>query len=111
VGYGYPPHYGGHGYGGAASQGPPPPNHLVWAILSTIFCCFVPGIVAIVYATQVDSKYSAGDYYGAVDASNKARLWSIISAVSVLVLILLYLLFVFVLGVAVLGGSQYENTP
>ena len=36
--------------------GPPPyvPNHLVWAILVTIFCCLPFGIVSIVYAAQVN---------------------------------------------------------
>jgi hypothetical protein len=96
VSYGYPPQYGGHGYQGSPHYGPPPPNHLVWAILTTIFCCQITGIVAIVYAAQVDSKYSSGDYNGAVDASNKAKLWSVVSAVTLLVIILLYLLLVFI---------------
>jgi hypothetical protein len=26
------------------------PNHLVWAILATLFCCLPLGIVSIVYA-------------------------------------------------------------
>ena len=107
MGYGYPPQYG-QGYGGSAAYGPPPPNHLVWAILSTIFCCWVTGIVAIIFAAQVDSKYNSGDYYGAVDASNKARLWSIISAVSILVIIVIYLLVAFV-GVALVGTGSSVN--
>lgn len=107
--YGYPPQYGGHAYGGQSAYGPPPPNHLVWAILTTIFCCWITGLVAIIFAAQVDSKYSAGDYYGAVDASNKAKLWSIISAVSLLVIILLYLLVVFIFGVALIGSSSTAN--
>jgi hypothetical protein len=105
VGYGYPSQYGGQGYGGgSAGYGPPPPNHLVWAIITTIMCCWATGIVAIVYAAQVDSKYAAGDYHGAVDASNKAKWWSAISAITLLVIILLYLLFVFA-GVAVFGSG------
>ena len=67
---------------------PPPiaaeriPNHLAWAILSTIFsiclCCFVggiPGIVAIVYAAQVNGKLDRGDVDGARRASDTARTW------------------------------------
>lgn len=98
--YGYPPQHSGYGYGGSSAYGPPPPNHLVWAILTTILCCWITGIVAIIYAAQVDSKYQAGDYHGAVDSSNKAKLWSIISAISILVIILIYLLVAFVFGVA-----------
>ena len=57
------------------------PNHLVWAILVTLFCFLPTGIVAIVYASQVSSKLAAGDYTGAVESSNKAKTWSIVSAV------------------------------
>ena len=65
----------------AASYGPVP-NYLVWAILITIaslcLCCIVgtiPGIVAIVFASQVNSKLSAGDRAGAEQASKNAKLW------------------------------------
>jgi hypothetical protein len=58
------------------------PNYLVWAILITIAslctCCIIgtiPGIVAIVFATQVNSKLSAGDRAGAEQASKNAKLW------------------------------------
>lgn len=60
----------------------PVPNYLVWAILITIaslcVCCIVgtiPGVVAIVFATQVNSKLSAGDRAGAEQASRNAKLW------------------------------------
>ena len=63
-----------------ASQLPPKPdNALVWAILSTLCCCLPFGIVAIVYAAQVDGKYAAGDYQGAVDSASKAKTWCWVS--------------------------------
>ena len=37
------------------------PNHLVWAIAVTIFCCLPAGMVAIVYAAQVNGMLDAGD--------------------------------------------------
>lgn len=111
MGYGYPPQQGGYGYGGSQAYGPPPPNHLVWAILSTVLCCWMTGIVAIVFAAQVDSKYQAGDYHGALDASNKARIWSIVSVVTLLVVVLLYLLLVFGAGLAVLGAESATGSP
>jgi hypothetical protein len=65
------------------------PNYLVWAILVTLFCFLPTGIVAIVYASQVSSKLAAGDAAGAMEASNKARMWTIISvAVGVLVAVI-----------------------
>ncbi|MCL5037757.1 MAG: CD225/dispanin family protein [Chloroflexi bacterium] len=55
------------------------PNYLVQAILVTIFCCVPFGIVAIIYAAQVNSKLQAGDYDGAVQASKQASTWSWVS--------------------------------
>ena len=53
------------------------PNYLVQSILVTIFCCApLPlGIVAIVFAAQVNGKLAAGDYAGAVSASKQAKMW------------------------------------
>ncbi len=70
-----PPSQGGYGGGGT-----PPPNHLVWAILTTLFCCLPAGIVSIVFAAQVNSKWASGDHAGAISASNNARIWAIVSA-------------------------------
>jgi predicted secreted protein len=89
--YGGPP-YGGPPYGGPPYGGPtgaPPPNHLVWAILSTLFCCLPLGIAAIVFASQVNSKYNVGDYAGAQESSRKARnfaLWGTVIGVVIAVL-------------------------
>jgi hypothetical protein len=57
---------------------PPPgyrdiPTYLAQAILCTLFCCLPFGIVAIVYAAQVNGKLAMGDYYGAQSASASAR--------------------------------------
>ncbi len=58
-----------------------PDNYLVWSILATLCCCLIPGIVAIVYAVQVDSKWAAGDYAGAQAAAANARTWTLVSFV------------------------------
>ena len=42
-----------------------PDNNLLWAILSTVFCCLPLGIVSIIYAIKVDDLYKHGDYQGA----------------------------------------------
>jgi hypothetical protein len=51
------------------------PNYLVQAILCTLCCCLPLGIVAIVYAAQVNGKQQSGDYQGALAASKNAKLW------------------------------------
>lgn len=62
-------------FGRRTSEGMTVPNYLVQAILVTIFCCVPFGIPAIVFAAQVNSKLTAGDYNGAVEASKKAKTW------------------------------------
>lgn len=58
-----------------------PKAHLVMAILMTLFCCMVPGIVAIIYGASVSSRMSAGDLEGARRASRRAEGWIIASFV------------------------------
>lgn len=72
------------------------PNHMAWAIISMIFsfclCCFVggiPGIVAIVYAAQVNGKLDRGDMDGARRASDSAKTWCwVATALAILGLLL-----------------------
>ncbi len=66
---------------GFSHQEPMPETYLVWSVLATVFCCLIPGIVAIVYSTMVSSKYYAKDYEGARRASEKAQYWIIASVV------------------------------
>ncbi len=73
-----------------SNMGPKPDNYLVWAILSTLFCCLPFGVVGIVYATQVNGKYESGDYQGAVATSENAKKWTIISAAAGGVVVLFY---------------------
>lgn len=55
------------------------PNYLVFAILTTVLCCLPTGIAAIIYAAQVNGKLLAGDYAGALAASNNAKIWCWVS--------------------------------
>ncbi len=66
---------GGADPGRLSADGDKPSTYLAPAILSTLCCCLPFGIVAIVFASQVDSKWQAGDPAGARDASSKAKLW------------------------------------
>jgi uncharacterized membrane protein YvbJ len=78
---------------------PKPESYLIWSILATLFCCLPLGIVSIVFASQVDSRYYMGDVAGATDASNKARTWAVISAVIGAVTIIGYMV-LFAAGMA-----------
>lgn len=60
---------------GSPRQGLEVPNHLVLAILATLSGCFPFGIVALVYATQVNGMFYAGDVAGAQEASRQASRW------------------------------------
>jgi|SRR6266513_2044082 len=84
------------------------PNYLVPAIIS-IFCCWPLAIVAIIFATQVNSKVAAGDMAGAEDASKKAKLFSYIAlGIGILEIIFAIIYVVFVIGIAALtaGGNR-----
>lgn len=65
---------------------PKPQNNLVLAIVGTVLgicspCCvgIIVGVVAIVFATQVDSKYNAGDYFGAEKAAKNTKILSYVA--------------------------------
>ena len=79
-------YYGRQGYNpqgypyGPGQQGPPP-SYLAWAIISTLCCCIPFGVVAIVYASKVNSLWARGDMYGAQKASERAQLWTILAIV------------------------------
>ena len=86
------------------SRPPMPDNYLAWAILSTILCCLPFGVVAIVYATQVENLYLQGQYQAAYDRANKARKWTFASAgAAAVVLVIYFLIYLFFI---ILGLKQ-----
>lgn len=78
--------------GNPNTPAPKPDNYLVWAILSTICCCLPFGIVAIVYASKVDSYYATNQVQLAYDASSKAKNWIIAAAATGVVIDIIYFL-------------------
>lgn len=63
-----------------------PSNNLPLAIVATIVgicspCCIglILGIIAIVFSTQVDTKYGYGDYLGAESSAKTTKILSFIS--------------------------------
>ena len=86
----------------------PPPNYLVFAILTTIFCCQILGIVSIVFAAQVNSRWNSGDIQGALDASKNAKLWAWIAFGSGLIIALVFtLLAIFGALAGILGNFDF----
>lgn len=75
----------------APEREPMPSTWLVWAIIVTICCCTIPGIVAIIFSSQVATRYATGDYEGARRASRNAEIWIIVSFVVGLVSASIYL--------------------
>lgn len=80
------------------------PNYLIPAIIS-LFCCMPLGIVAVIFAAQVNGKVAAGDTAGAMESSKKAKMFSFIAIGLGLLLILCYIVFiVFIGGLTALGN-------
>ena len=69
---------------------PAPPDHMVWSILVTIFCCQIFGIIAIVNASKVSGAVARGDYATATQASNSAKTWCIAGMICGFTATLLY---------------------
>lgn len=83
------------------------PNYLVLSILS-LFCCTPLGIVAVIFAAQVNGKVATGDTAGALDASKKAKMFSFISIGLGIAGIVCYVLFFLIMGIG-LGLSNANN--
>lgn len=95
-------------YSPAGGIGIEPDNYLVWAILSTVFCCLPFGIVSIVKSTQVSSLWAQGQYAASQQASAEAKKWAtwsaIAGAVSIVVSVLVWFVFPLLLMSAAISG-------
>ena len=73
---------------------------LAFAIVTTVLCCPPFGIVAIVFAAQINSKLAVGDYLGAAESARKSKMWSWIGLGCGLVVTILYIIMVASVGLA-----------
>lgn len=83
-------------------QQPPafrPKNWLVESILVTIFCCLPLGIVSIIHASQVNSRYNMGDYAGAEAASRDAKRWMKITLFVTIAMVIIGVVLNLVIGI------------
>jgi hypothetical protein len=85
----------------------PPKTWLVESILVTLFCCLPFGIVGIINASKVESRFYSGDVDGAIRASEEAARWTKIGFWVGLSVVVLYFLFVVVLGIGAASVNQY----
>ena len=95
---------------------PKPKNYLVENIVSAVvgvFCCCgistVTGIIGIVFATQADSKYTAGDATGAASAANTAKTMFYVTAGLAVVGLIANLIYFFFFGWAFFGNLLQNN--
>ena len=84
----------------------PPKNWLVESILVTIFCCLPFGIVGIVNAAQVNSRYATGDHDGAVRASQEAAKWTKLGFWIGIAVLICYIIAVFAFGFTAFWASK-----
>ena len=87
----------------------PPKNWLVESILVTIFCCLPFGIAGIVFASQVNTKFAAGDYDGAIKASRDAAKWTKIGFWTGIVIVAGCILLNVLFGVAIWKSGAYTR--
>ncbi|MGM9812293.1 MAG: CD225/dispanin family protein [Muribaculaceae bacterium] len=57
------------------------PTNLVWAVIVTVMCCQITGVIAIVYGVMTSSANSAGNYEKARRYSDIAQIWVMVSIV------------------------------
>jgi hypothetical protein len=69
---------------------PQPSNHLVFAILTTLFCCLPLGIVSIVKASQVSGLWAQGRFAEAQQSADSAKKWAMWSLIAGIVVFVIY---------------------
>ncbi len=85
-----------------------PKNWLVESILVTLFCCLPFGIAGIVFASQVNSKFTAGDYAGAAQASKDAGKWTKIGFWIGLGVLIIYIIAIFAFGATAFWAARKD---
>lgn len=76
----------------------PPSSWLAPAVVTTLCCMPITGVIAMYYASQVRVRWDYGDALGATKAASNARLWVLIS----------FALFIVALALGIGTGSLFE---
>lgn len=75
----YSPNAAAPGNGGEAPTEPMPDNYFVLSIVVTLLCCFIPGIIAVLFSSRVSNLYYQGNIEASRRASRNAQIWIIVS--------------------------------
>ncbi len=75
--------------------------YIIFAIITTLFCCLPLGIAAIVFACRINPLQKAGDYEGAQDEAKKAKIATIVGMVVGAIISTIYI------GLAIVGFREY----
>ncbi len=86
-----------------------PKTWLVESILVTLFCCLPLGIVGIINASNVTSKYEAGDVAGSQKASEEAKKWVKYGFFAGLAVAVLYIIFIVIIGGGAIAAAASEQ--
>lgn len=71
------------------------PNTWLWqSIVITLCCSPLFGIIALIFAVQVNSSYAAGYYEKAQRASKRAKTWMLVGLITGII----YFIVMFILG-------------
>lgn len=90
-------------------MGQPPKSWLLESILVTLFCCLPFGIVGIINASKVESRYYAGDHMGAMRAASEAGKWTKIGFwVGIAGIVIYFVFFVMIMGIGI-GGAMLDR--
>ncbi|GAB3205920.1 CD225/dispanin family protein [Marinactinospora thermotolerans] len=112
-GYGPPPSggypsggYPGGGYPGGQPAGDPP-NNWMWAAIVSLLCCTLFGIISLIFSLQVSSRWRIGDFQGAQEASDKAKLFGIIGLVGSALHVVFWICYILFFGALFAATPTY----
>ncbi|TDQ48516.1 CD225/dispanin family protein [Actinorugispora endophytica] len=104
-GYGPPPP---GPYSGGQPAGQPPKNYL-WMNILGLFGCTVIGIIGLIFALQVNSKWSIGDYAGAESSANTAKIMGIISLIGFILGAIFWVIYIVFFVVLAASSATYST--